>query len=284
MPQLTWLVTGCTSGLGKQFIHSILARGDKAIATARGDISRLDVLAKAGAKVYSLDVTASPTDINAIVGTIVEENGQIDIVVPNAGYIEAGISEEVSYEQYLSQFAVNFFGVVKTTQAILPHFRAQKAGTIVFMGSVGGIAGDPGAGPYCSTKHALEGWYECLKIETAPFGIRSIIFELGHFRTKVFNPEHIQIRSSAIEDYTPLRTMVEGFIRGVDGNQPGDPKQAVEVILDVIRGEGAAEGKAFPDRLPLGGDCLVAMRKKAVSNLTVCNEWEDVIRSTDIAK
>jgi NAD(P)-dependent dehydrogenase (short-subunit alcohol dehydrogenase family) len=97
MPQLTWLVTGCTSGLGEQFIHSILARGDKAIATARGDISRLDVLAKAGAKVYNLDVTASPTDINAIVGTIVEENGQIDIVVPNAGYIEAGISEEVRY-------------------------------------------------------------------------------------------------------------------------------------------------------------------------------------------
>jgi short-subunit dehydrogenase len=90
---LTWLVTGCSSGLGEEFVRSILARGDHVVATARGDVSRLSALAEAGAKTYSLDVTASQSDINAVVAKILE-SGPIDVLVNNAGYIEAGLAEE----------------------------------------------------------------------------------------------------------------------------------------------------------------------------------------------
>jgi NAD(P)-dependent dehydrogenase (short-subunit alcohol dehydrogenase family) len=93
MPQLTWLVTGCSSGLGETFVKSILAKGDSVIATARGDVSRIASLAEAGARTYNLDVTAPQSHINETIGKILEE-GPIDVLVNNAGYIEAGLAEE----------------------------------------------------------------------------------------------------------------------------------------------------------------------------------------------
>lgn len=122
---------------------------------------------------------------------------------------------------------------------------------------------------------------DCLRQEAAHLNIKSIIFELGLFRTKCFAPENIRNNSAPIADYDPIRNAVAEFVQHIDGNQPGDPKKAVEIMIDVVRGEGKAEGKAMPERLPLGPDCLMTMRKRCVSNLAICNEWEDVIRSTD---
>lgn len=99
MHQITWLVTGCSSGFGEILIKRILARGDKAIATTRGSVSRINTLARAGAKTYTLDVTASPAEIHAITAQILKENEQIDVLVNNAGYIEAGMAEDIRYDQ-----------------------------------------------------------------------------------------------------------------------------------------------------------------------------------------
>lgn len=93
MPQLTWLVTGCSSGLGEAFVKSILGRGDSVIATARGDIQRIAGLAEGGAKTISLDVTAPQSEINATIAEVLQK-GPIDVLVNCAGYIEAGIAEE----------------------------------------------------------------------------------------------------------------------------------------------------------------------------------------------
>ncbi|CAI6336687.1 unnamed protein product [Periconia digitata] len=281
MTQLRWFITGCTSGLGEAFVRSILARGDKVVASARGDVSRLSSLKDAGAEVISLDVTSSPSDIQAAAAKVLK-GGPIDVLVNNAGYIEAALAEEASYDNYMSQFETNFFGVIKTTQAFLPHFRERKSGTIVFIGSSGGIAGEPGAAPYCGTKFALEGWHDCLKQETAHLGIKSVLFELGFFRTKIMHPENVRtFRAPGIADYEHIRNMVGQFVEGMNGHQPGDPKKAVEVILDFVRAEGVAEGKMLPDRFPIGTDCLATLRKKCADTLVVCNEWEHVIRSTD---
>lgn len=97
MPQLTWLVTGCSSGFGEVFVKRILARGDRAIATTRGDTARLAELKDAGAAVLSLDVTASQAEINAKVEEAIAIYGGIDVVVNSAGYIQAGIAEETTY-------------------------------------------------------------------------------------------------------------------------------------------------------------------------------------------
>jgi len=96
MPQLRWLVTGCSSGLGEEFVRRILSRGDKVVASTRGDVSRLSSLQEAGAETISLDVTAAASDINAVVNKVLE-GGPIDVLVNNAGYIEAAMAEEVRY-------------------------------------------------------------------------------------------------------------------------------------------------------------------------------------------
>jgi NADP-dependent 3-hydroxy acid dehydrogenase YdfG len=95
MPQLTWLITGCSSGLGEIFVRSLLARGDRVIATARNGTQRLASLKDTGAAVLDLDVTAAQTEIDAKIKEALAIYGGIDVLVNNAGYIEAGIVEEI---------------------------------------------------------------------------------------------------------------------------------------------------------------------------------------------
>ena len=122
-------------------------------------------------------------------------------------------------------------------------------------------------------------------METAAFGIRSFLFQLGFFRTKIMDPENIKVDSdpaSAIADYAQLNDIVGGFVQQMNNNQPGDPKKVVKVMVDVVKGEGVAEGKSIPERLPLGADILGKVRAKYTKYLEVCDEWESVITSTDL--
>lgn len=93
--------------------------------------------------------------------------------------------------------------------------------------------------------------------------------------------KNIKFRQQPIADYDGLRTIVEQYVQGLTGNQPGDVEKAIKIMVDVVKGEGVAEGKELPNRLPLGPDCLATMRRIAVENLAICNEWDDVIRSTN---
>jgi hypothetical protein len=112
--------------------------------------------------------------------------------------------------------------------------------------------------------------------------IRSIIFELGFFRTRIMHPDNVKFRTDHIADYDDIRNTVVESVKGMNGNQAGNPKKAAEIMIDVVKGEGVAEGKPWPVRLPLGSDVLQTMRKRCVNNLAICNEWEAVIRSTDM--
>ncbi|KAF2803394.1 short-chain oxidoreductase [Mytilinidion resinicola] len=281
MTQLTWLVTGCSSGLGEEFIRGILSRGDKAIATSRGPISRIQKLKEAGASTYSLDVSAPKLEVDSIMSLIIQENGGIDVLVNNAGYVENGTLEESSRETILAQYETNLFGSIKATQALLPHFRQKRSGTVVFIGSMYGWGGLPSGLPYASSKFALEGVHESLKESVAHLGIKSIIFELGFFRTQVLHPNNFKSRISEIGDYDALRAGTAEFLQALQGNEPGDPKKGIKVMIDVVKGEGVAAGKAMPERLPLGVDALDLVRKKCEDTLAICKEWEHIINSTN---
>lgn len=135
---------------------------------------------------------------------------------------------------------------------------------------------------YCASKFALEGWYDSLKQETTHLGIKTMMFELGFFRTKIMDPGNMGAHYQPTSDYEEIRSAVKLFIKGMNNHQPGDSKKVATIIIDLVRGEGVAEGKTLPDRLPLGPDALLMMRKKAVHNLSICNEWEDIAKSTDL--
>lgn len=203
-----------------------------------------------------------------------------------------------SQERFIAQFNTNLFGSINTTRALLPHFRAKNSGVIVYVGSLGGIAGEVGGAAYCASKFALEGRLsydmehgkptnlttgvaESMKLETECFGIRSHLFQLGHFRTKLLSTNNYKPVPRTIEAYKSINDVIYGFLGQADSNQPGDPEKAVNIMVDIVKEEGVAKGKTQPLRLPIGKDALSTLRNKYVKYLDLCTEWEDVITSTD---
>ena len=123
---------------------------------------------------------------------------------------------------------------------------------------------------------------ECLQKETAHLGIRSIIFEPGHFRTEILSEGNIKTATSTISDYDDVSAGIAGFVAATNGSQPGDPRKLVERVIDVVKAEGMAAGKAMPPRMPLGPDALAVLRGKCEATLKICEEWEGLIVSTDL--
>ncbi|KAK0263935.1 hypothetical protein LTS09_002286 [Friedmanniomyces endolithicus] len=199
MPQIVWLITGCSSGFGEQFVHSILARGDKVIATAR-NLDKLLRLVDAGVQVLQLDITNGQTSINATVGKALALHGRIDVLVNNAAFIQVGTLEDLEYADWLAQFDTNVFGTIKATRALLPHFRERRAGVNVFIGPLSGWIGHDFCGPYAGSKFALEGIVEALRLETEPLGIRTLLVEPGRFRTRLLSDDNRKTKTSAIPD------------------------------------------------------------------------------------
>jgi hypothetical protein len=119
-----------------------------------------------------------------------------------------------------------------------------------------------------------------LQIEVASFGIKCLVFEPGHFRTPIIS-KPAETFTSEIADYGELTAMLQGILASIDGKQPGDPKKAVEVVIDVVKGEGCAKGREMPFELPLGRDCVKDIRAKCEGMLKVLDDWKDVIESTD---
>ena len=123
---------------------------------------------------------------------------------------------------------------------------------------------------------------ECLQQETAQFGIQSVIFEPGYYQTKIMAPTNVKTAPLRISDYEEMGKAIAGFVAATNGNQPGDPRKLAERIIDVVKSEGMAAGKSIPLRLPIGRDSMAAIKKKCEATLKLCEEWEDLIVSTDI--
>ncbi|KAF9035048.1 NAD(P)-binding protein [Hymenopellis radicata] len=280
--QLVWFITGTSSGLGRDLALAALARGEKVIATGRArSLQQLDDLKEKGAATLELDVTAPLETLKSIAKKAVAIYGRVDVLVNNAGYILVGALEESTPEETLDQFNTNVFGALNVTRAFLPYMREKKSGTIVWMGSVGGWRAVPNAGLYGTSKWALRAISETLQIEVAPIGLRSICIDFGYFRTSFLTPDHRTPYEPKIEDYRPVTEAVEAALQAYNGNQPGNPKKGVEVVLDVIRGEGKAAGKTLPTSLLLGSDCLQMVRAETQRHADMQTEWEDVTKSTD---
>lgn len=282
MSGLVWLITGCSpGGFGEYFVRSILARGDKVIATAR-NADKLQLLKqKNDVEILQLDITDTQDNVNAIVQRAISIYGHIDVLVNNAAFIQVGTLEDLEYTNWLEQFDTNVFGSIKVTKALLPHLRQRKKGTNVFISSLSGWIGHPFCGPYASSKFALEGVVEALSKETAPLGIKTLMIEPGRFRTLLLSGGNRKTRVSSIPDYEQLSNdLVEGLSEE-DQRQPGDPVKLAEIVVDLVRGEGVAKDKDVPLRMPLGLDCYDEIKEKCEETLRLLEDWKGVIRSTD---
>ncbi len=177
------LITGASSGLGKAAARLFAARGHQVYAAARRVDAMQDELAPRGIVPVAVDVT-KPDDNQRVVDQIMDAEGRIDVLVNNAGFGLYGSVEDVPIEDARYQFDVNLFGLADLTQRVLPHMRSQQSGRIINTSSMGGKIFTPLGAWYHATKHALEGWSDCLRIETAPFGIQVVVIEPGGVKTE----------------------------------------------------------------------------------------------------
>jgi NAD(P)-dependent dehydrogenase (short-subunit alcohol dehydrogenase family) len=177
----TALVTGASSGIGEATVEQLLSAGATVYAAARR-VEKMKNLEKKGARLVQMDVTDEASMV-AGVESILEKQGSIDILVNNAGYGSYGAIEDVPIDEARRQFEVNIFGLARLTQLVLPKMRQNGYGKIVNISSMGGKIYTPFGGWYHATKHALEGFSDCLRWETAPFGIDVIIIEPGGIAT-----------------------------------------------------------------------------------------------------
>ncbi|KAL7944039.1 hypothetical protein V8C42DRAFT_358712 [Trichoderma barbatum] len=281
MAPLVWLVTGCSSGFGRDFVNEILSRGDKVIATARR-LESLDDLKKTGAAVLQLDVTWDQQRINETFNRAIQIYGHLDVLINNAAYVLGGAWEDLSYEQFHDAFETNVFGPLKTTKAVLPHFRERKTGTNVFISSMSGWSGLEFNGGYSGTKFALEGMVESLNREVKSLGLRTLIIEPGFFRTDLLSQANLKTVESSIQEYKEASKAFNKLLADKNHAQSGDPKKGVAVVVDLVRQEGAAKGKNIPVRMPLGPDAYALMKSKCDKTLQLLEDWKDVISSTDL--
>jgi short-subunit dehydrogenase len=176
------LVTGASSGIGKEIAKKLLQDGLTVYVAARR-IEKMQDLESLGATALKMDITQGK-DISQAVEQITRENGGVDVLVNNAGFGSYGAVEDTPIEDARYQFEVNLFGLAALTQKVLSHMREQRSGTIINISSMGGKIYTPLGAWYHATKHALEGWSDCLRLELDQFGINVVIIEPGIINTE----------------------------------------------------------------------------------------------------
>ena len=270
----TWLVTGSSRGLGRALADAVLAAGHRLVATAR-DPARLDDLVRRygdQVRAVALDVTDERAAADAVT-TAVDAFGGLDVLVNNAGYGDIGSIEETGLAEFRAQIETNLFGTITVTKAAIPVMRAQGAGHVVQLSSVGGRVGAVGRAPYSAAKWGVEGFSEVLAREVGPLGVKVTIVEPGGFRTD-FAGASTPIRAGR-PAYPPTVGAAARFQRDYDGAQPGDPARAAAVILHV------AELDDPPLRLLLGSDAVRTVEQSDLARLAADRRWRHLSVSTD---
>lgn len=186
------VITGSSSGIGLLTAIELVRGGYRVVATMR-DIARRTRLDEAAERagvagqldVRRLDITETDA-ISALTEAVVRDYGRINLLVNNAGFAMAGFVEDLRLAEIRQQFETNFFGHLAMTKAVLPFMRRQRSGHIIMVSSINGLVGQPVLSSYSSSKFALEGWSEALRIETFSLGIRVVLVEPGSFATDIW--------------------------------------------------------------------------------------------------
>jgi NAD(P)-dependent dehydrogenase (short-subunit alcohol dehydrogenase family) len=269
-----WFITGSSRGLGRAFTEVILEAGHLVVATARKPEQLADLSKTYGDRIRTvrLDVT-SPAEVQKTVAAAKEAFGRIDVVVNNAGYGFIGAFEEMAADEFKGQIDTNFWGVVNVTRAVLPALREQGFGHIIQVTSVGGRLGVPGLSGYHAAKFAVEGLSETLAQEIKPLGLKLTIVEPGGFRTDWAGAS--MAFAKPMKAYAPVLGAIRGYMEQHSGHEPGDPRKAGHVLLQLV------EMEQPPLRLPLGKDAIMFLSNSYQTNSDELQRWADITGSTD---
>lgn len=272
----TWLITGCSSGIGAGIAKAVLAKGDQAVITARNKEKVLDLIKDypTSALAVELDVCSSESISNAV-SKAMERFGKIDVLVNNAGYGYRSAVEEGEEKEVVKLYHTNLFGPFGLIKAVLPQMRKQKSGFIINVTSIAAARSAVGSAYYASSKAALELLTDGLRKELEPLGIHAMVVQLGAFRTRFYDQTSLQGTHKIISDYEPIvgKSRPGQFI--VSHNQAGDPDRAGKVIVEVVH------GTKYPAILTLGKDAIKAVKTSLEAKLDELEEWAEISVQTD---
>ncbi len=268
-----WLITGCSTGLGRALARHVLERGHRAVVTARDTASLAEVVAghEDRALICPLDVT-DPVAVTRVAAQA-EEFGGVDVLVNNAGYGYVAAVGEGENDDVRALFETNFFGMLALTRAVLPAMRARRRGQVVNVSSIGGLVTYPAVGYYHATKFALEGLAEALAQEVSPFGLGVMIVEPGAFRTD-FRGRSMRQSSVRLPDYADTAGASRDAVLAADGKQENDPERAADAIIEAV------SSPRPPLHLLLGNDALAQARDKLKQLGEEFDAWEPLTAST----
>ena len=271
----TWLITGCSTGLGRALAEAVIVAGHNAVVTARDTTKVADLAGHRARAVLAaaLDVT-NPEQVTSAVHQAEERFGGIDVLVNNAGYGYRAAVEEGDDADVRALFETHFFGTVAMIKAVLPGMRARRSGAIVNISSIGAQLTPVGSGYYSAAKAAIEGISGALRGELAPLGISVTVVEPGAFRTD-FAGRSLNQSATVIDDYAATAGKRRKEHDTMHGNQPGDPLKAGAAIIAAVE---SAEPPAF---LLLGADALAAYRYIASGRANEIANWEKLTICTD---
>jgi NAD(P)-dependent dehydrogenase (short-subunit alcohol dehydrogenase family) len=269
-----WIITGSSRGLGRAIAEEVLQRGDIVVATARKTTELQSLVNKYGnrVKLTSLDVTR-PEQAERVVQETSQQFGRIDVLVNNAGYGFMGAFEEMTAEQFASQIDTNFWGTVHACRAALPVLRAQRAGHIMNVTSIGGRRGRQGLSGYQAAKFAVEGFSEVLFHELKAVDVKMTIVEPGGFRTDWAGAS--MGFATPMKEYDPVIQPFREFMQQYTGSEPGDPAKAAKVFYELSRMDEP------PLRLVLGKFAKQYVKEGYEESLAELERWSTLTLSTE---
>lgn len=272
----TWLITGCSSGIGKGIAKAVLKSGDQAIVTARNKDAVKDIVEcyPNSAIAVSLDV-CDQTSIENAVKEAYDRFGTIDVLVNNVGYGYRSAIEEGEVSEIAKLYQTNLFGPIALIKAVLPKMRKQHDGYILNVTSIAAARSAIGSGYYASSKAALELLTNGLMKEVAPLGIKVMVVQPGAFRTRFYDDASLKGTQHQISDYesTVGKTRPGNFVN--QHQQAGDPDKAGEVIVQVL------QGQELPEILTLGKDAVTAVKTTLEAKIAELEKWADISAKCD---
>lgn len=246
------VITGASSEFGLLTTLELAKKDYFVIATMRNLEKQVELISQATKlnlqqhiQVQQLDVT----DQNSIHNfqLFLKEINRIDLLINNAGYATGGFIEELPVEEYRKQFETNLFGAISITQLVLPFMREQKSGKIINISSISGQVGFPGLSPYVSSKYALEGWSESLRLEVKLFGIDVALLEPGSYNTNIWEVGK-QLAENQSDTTSPYKEYMDKIQKHINnGNDTlGNPIDVANKIVEI------AEARRTTLRYPIG--------------------------------
>ncbi len=234
-PRKTILITGASSGFGKDSVIALAKKGYQVYATMR-NLKKQEKLAEAlaenklSAEIRYLDVTV-PESIEKVVAEIEEKHKRLDVLINNAGYFSGGFFMDTSNEQFETQLQTNFYGCLNCTRAVLPGMQKQKSGLVVNISSILGTMGYPVYSSYVASKFALEGWSESVRYELKDDNIYVTLIEPGYFQTEIGELGKIQKSPGTHDQESPYHHLYDGLSKESSG---ADPAVVIKKIVKVV--------------------------------------------------